>query len=353
MKRNLLLLALLILPAAARAVSPYSGPPNTFIGLDLSNFKAYIKVDLAANGKFTGILDFAGGSRNTIKGTLDTTGSFSGTASKTNIPYVILVTGSTPSTYSLTGSAGGELLMAFPLAYSKGQTVSEKGTYTSFLATNGTSNAPQGYGYAKITVSKSAEGSIRGKLPDGTTFTASSKIVAAGTTTHVMFLDDSSLYNKKGYLFGYYIINGTPNLAELLWDKPAGKGAYYPAGFSTPLTGELFTYSKTGPMFTTGTLTFGDGGLATTGTQAFTVSKGVVTVTPPNPFNVKLSINGATGAVKGSFDYPHMVSGKTVNSMVKYSGVLLQDGTEPIAVGYFLSPVVSGSGLSGAVEAIP
>ena len=113
-------------------------------------------------------------------------------------------------------------------------------------------------------------------------------------------------------------------------------------------------YSKaTADTLTSGTIAFSGGMLATTGSQAFTVSsKGVVTITPPNPADVKLSIDSANGAVRGSFDFPRLVAGKTINSTVKYSGILLQDGTTPVIVGYFLSPIISGSGLSGRVITI-
>ena len=89
--------------------------------------------------------------------------------------------------------------------------------------------------------------------------------------------------------------------------------------------------------------------LTSSTSQGFTVAnKRMVTVNAPNPLNVKLSINGTTAAVRGSFNFP----GST-NTLVKYSGILLQDGTIPIALGYFRSPVVSGSGSFGYFEAGP
>jgi len=354
--RNLLLLALvlLILPAATRA-STYAGPPNTFIGLDMSTFKAYLKVDLMKEGKFTGTLDLAGGPHSAIKGTLDVTGSFSGITAKGATPYTLQVTGSTSGTYLLTGSAAGHILEAFPLAYSKGQTASEVGRYNAVVISSGTGVVPGGYGWSVLTVGKTGAGRISGKFPDGTGFSASSNIVADGTTEHFLVLEDRNLYNKSGVLLGYMIfISGTTD-ATFFWQKPMTKGPYYPAAFTSEIGLEGTLYSKAkGDPFTSGTINFVSSALAATGTQAFTVSsKGAVTVNPPNPSDVKLSINPSTGAVRGSFDFPHMVSGKTVNSVVKYSGLLLQTGSTGIAVGYFIPPIVSGSAVTGYWEAVP
>jgi hypothetical protein len=342
MNRNLLVsLLLLIVPAAAQA-SSYSGPPATFVGLG-SNLNAYLKVDLMKEGKFTGDLDLVGGPHSAIKGTLDLTGSFSGTATTGATPYTLQLTGTNPSTYLLTGSAAGYTISAFPLAYSKGQTASEEGRYNTFVISSGTGTVPRGFGWAVLSVGKTGAGRISGKLPDGTGFSASSNMVADGTTAHLLVLEDRNLYNKGGVLLGYIGIETGITGADFVWQKPITKGPYYPAAFSTIVTAEGFLYSKAkGIPFTSGTIEFASAALATTGTQTFTVSsKGVATVNSPNPSHVKLSINPATGAVTGSFDFPHMVAGKSVNSIVKYSGLLLQSGTTGAAYGYFI-PCLSG-----------
>jgi hypothetical protein len=132
MNRNLfrsilLSLPLLVLPAAARAVPPpspaFSGPPADFVGFDASvgPGKAYLKLDLAKAGRFTGILNFVGMSHNVIHGTLDVSGSFSGIATPSQTPYTLLLVGSTSSTYELTGTTPGENIVGFPFAYMKGQ----------------------------------------------------------------------------------------------------------------------------------------------------------------------------------------------------------------------------------------
>jgi hypothetical protein len=341
---------------SARA-STYSGPPNTFYGLDLATFKVYLKVDLMKEGKFTGDLDLVGEPHSAIKGTLDVTGSFSGTAATGGTPYTLQVTGSTPGTYTLTGSAAGHMITGFPLAYSKGQTAPEEGRYNTAMISSGTGNVPIGYGWAVLTVGKTGAGRISGKFPDGAGFSASSNMVTDGTIAHLLVLEDRKIYNKAGLLFGYMeFVPGTmATSGGFLWQKPMTKGPYYPAAFTTEAGSEGYLYSKAkGIPFTSGSIELISPALGITGTQGFTISsKGVVTMDSPNPSDVKLTINPATGAARGSFVFPHMVAGKTVNSVVKYNGLLLQTGTTGIAFGYFLPPIVSGSAVDGYWLAAP
>jgi len=285
---------------------------------------------------------------------LNVSGSFSGAASPSQTPYWIAVTGSTPSTYALTGSTAGLALTGFPLAHMKGQTLPDVGTYNAALEITGTGFVPQGFGYAKVHVGKTGASSISGKLPDGTSFTAAGALLADGTIAQLFVVDDRSLYNRKGGLSGYVAFEGPLSTGRLSWQKPPITGPYYPAGFSAQVQEIGYPFSKsTGNLLTTGTISFTGGMLANSGTNAgFTFSNKRYVFNPPNPLNVKLAIDPVTGAMKGSFDFPQMVSGKTV--AVKYNGLLLEDGTTPVAaVGYFLSPVISGSGSSGSVEAAP
>jgi len=348
----LFLLAFLIVPAASHAVPPpaFSGPPTAFAGLDPGTAKAFVRLNLAKGGKFTGVLDFTGGTHNTIRGTLGVTGSFAGIANPSKTPFTLVLTGSTVSTYLLTGSAAGINFEGFPLAYMKGQTVTEAGRYTSVIEVTGTGDVPRGFGYATVNVSKTGAGSVSGKLPDGTGFTMSGKIVAAGTTTHLLVLDDRNLDNKKGYYAG--LLEFAPSheiIGDFQWLKPVTKSPYYPAGFSTTAIEEGFLYSKSVAPFTggSGTMLFTAGNLSSTGTATFAISStGMVSVNSPNPLDVKLSFNRNTGSFGGTFIFPNTSAGKPV----KYKGQVLQDGTTSLAFGYFLSPLTNGTGASGGVQ---
>jgi hypothetical protein len=323
---------------------PFVGAAESFVGISPSGF-AGLTLSLQANGRFTGKLMAYPGSYS-ISGSLNSAGYFAGTYGKPPVAYSITVTGSTPGTYLLTGSSNGSELSAYPDAYAKGQTVAELGKYTALFTGTDTSPAiPQGTGYATVTVSKTGAGSVTGKLADGTSFSSSSVLVA-GSNGNELFIFDPNIYSKKGLLSGILQFGNPPDGAftgTLLWQKAPHKGTYYAAGFQSVLsaTGALYTYDKTNPVpFTTGTVTFSGGGLEGPVMQPFTVSdKGIVTT---GTTAVKLTIKGSTGAVSGSFK----PDGST--KAISFSGLLIQQPA-PIAGGYFLGPVVSGTGLSGNV----
>jgi hypothetical protein len=360
MNRNLLFrLALLILPTAGFAITSsaatFSGPPSKFVGLNFSN-PAYVTFDLGAGGKFTGVVEVPQGPRTVIRGTLDVTGSYSGTTDTGKAPFFVVVSGSTPSTYGLSGSAAGRGFEGVPFAYSKGQTAVETGTYTSYIQTSATSaSIPESYGYATLTVAKTGAARLRGKMPDGTSFTAASNILTQGTSAHYLILYDGNLYNRKGYF-----LDVIPDIVpadftgELIWMKMPDKSPYYPAGFTAVGGNTGYRYTRMPLPFTSGSgeIVIVEGGLATTSTGAFTLSPtGKIIVTPPNSINFKATIDDATGAAKGSFDYPHMAGGRTVDSKVRFGGLLLETGTNTsVVIGNFLSPVTSGSGSAGVVE---
>ncbi len=336
--------ATVVLTDAYTVAPGFTGAAESFVGISQSGY-ALLTLALEATGKFTGKLLVEDPSTYSLSGSFNSTGYFAGQTGKPPIPYILQVTGSTPGTYLLTGSAQGHQITAYPAAYAKGQTVAEIGTYTAlFTGTDPSAAIPQGTGYGTLTVSKTGAGSINGKLADGTSYTASS-ILVAGTGGRELIIFDPNIYSKKGLLSGVFNF-GIPVAGQLdgtlLWDKPdLNKGSYYPAGFVTALGAIGALYSKAIPLpFTSGTLTLTGGGLATTGTAPFTLTaKGAGTIAKPD----KLSIKTATGAVSGAF------KAAGAAKAVSFSGLLLQDGANSRAAGYFLGPVVSGSGTSGSV----
>jgi hypothetical protein len=72
-----------------------------------------------------------------------------------------------------------------------------------------------------------------------------------------------------------------------------------------------------------------------------------ITVLGGNSAKVKLSVTAATGYLSGSFVHP--ITAKTV----RFGGVLFKDPANPCAAGFFLGPIVSGSGSSGAITVTP
>ena len=362
-------LVILILPAISQATPTpppkFTGPPETFVGL-LSGDKVLLTVSLAHAGAFTGVLDFASGTHDVLKGTVNSSGFFSGTTGAAKTAYSVQITGSTPATYLLTASAEGQQIVAFPAAYASTGTATEEGTYNVLLSDSTISDTiPAGIGHATVTIGKNGSAKIAGNLGDGTSFT-SGGVIVAGASNHQFIVYERGLYhNPKGLVAGVLAFNTVsspvgltplvvPSVIELsgdlLWRKMPGTGDYYPLGFTTSITAQGLPYAKVvGIPFTTGTLALTGGILGSTGTtQAFTVnSSGDVVVSLPNPSDVKLTINKTTGAVSGSFkaEVPttHLPKLETVN----FSGLLLQNGTDSVGAGYFESPVVSGTGLYG------
>ena len=89
------LAVLFLIAASAGATTPgagFNGMAQRFIGL-APNGRAYLSVSLGATGEFTGALDYAAGTRDSIKGTIDSAGFFSGTAGASKTPYTLQVTG--------------------------------------------------------------------------------------------------------------------------------------------------------------------------------------------------------------------------------------------------------------------
>ena len=319
---------------------PFVGAAESFVGISPKGL-GLLTLSLKDTGKFTGKLMTAGARTYSFAGAFPATGYFTGETGKPPVPYVLQITGSSPSTYLLTGSANGVQITAYPAAVT-----TETGTYTALLTSTGASAAiPQGTGYATLKVKTTGAGSITGKLADGTGFSASS-IVVAGTSGNELIVFDPNLYARKGLVSGVLFF-GAPAVGEfdgsLAWVKPFHPGSYYAAGFATTLDAAGALYEKTTAVpFTSGTLTFSGGGLGSPVTQLFNVTgTGGVTLVAPITDDAKLTIKTSTGAVSGSF--------KPDGKEIKFKGMLLQDPNDFRAAGYFLGPVVSGSGLSGNV----
>jgi hypothetical protein len=344
-------LAILLLPAAVRAsggTAHFTGPAASFEGI-YSDDLSVLNVTLGANGRFTGKLNVAYLKDYSFSGILGVTGSFTGTIGHTSNTYQIVVTGSTPGTYVLTGSAEGKVITAYPAVYSKTHPGPSGIKYTAlFTGTDPSIGAPQGTSFATVNISKTGGGSVTGKLADGTGF-SSSGILVAGSNGRELIVFDPHLYGKKGILAGsLLLVTGTAagvdflhtNVASelgslygnLLWQKEPHKGPYYAEGINTDLfaSGYLYTASA-GAALTSGTLTLDDAAFTAPITQTFSsTTADVVTM---------------TGAVSGSFE---PLAG--TKPAVKFKGLLIQYPGFARVGGFFLSPVVDGAGVSGYVR---
>ena len=320
----------------------YKSSSQTFVGISAGD-GSYMTLTLGAHGNFTGTLIDANGKRDALHGKVNSSGFFSGTAG--SLPYSLQITGSTKNTYVLTGTAGGSEITGYAAAYSPGQKAAERGTYTLlFSSTDIDESIPQGASYATLTILGNGAGIISGKLADGTGFTTTS-LVVAGSYGHQFIMSDHHLYQGTGLLAGNLRFSGgnAHTLDGLLqWEKSSGHGPYYPAGFTTTLeaVGAPFGAMVTGSLpFTSGTLSIIGAGNQIS--EPFVVRRnGTIELASPNTASVRLNINILTGAVTGSFD-PDGVT------QVRLNGLLIDDGTNSTAAGFFLMPAVDGTGLSG------
>jgi hypothetical protein len=319
----------------------YAGPLQPYVGLS-SDRTTLLSVNVGKNGKFSGKIIVASVGSYSIGGSFTSSANFVG---QTPIPYSLQFSGTSPGTTVLTGSAKGQFITAYPAAYSAAQPATPV-KYTALLTgTDPSATIPQGDGYFTLSVGKTGGGSITGKLADGTSFSASSVIVA-GTAGKELVVFDNSIYGKQGLLIGILTL-GTPAAGQftgpLFWEKPGTPGAYYANGFSTNLTAAGALFDKTKPLpFTSGTIAFSAGGLFTPVTAPFTLGAKSVTISSPSG-TIKLAVNASTAAVTGS------VQPIGATKPIPFSALLIQDPIKPRAAGYFLSPIVQAIGLSGKV----
>jgi hypothetical protein len=225
---------------------------------------------------------------------------------------------------------------------------------------------PQGTGYATVTVGATGVVVWAGKLADGTAFTGSGPLVG-GTAGNQFIIFNPTIYGHAGLLAGSIAFK---NLADsdcngaLRCIKPQqASGSYYQAGFDTGLAvmGSTYTAPPPGTMalafpseLYNGITELTGGGLVNSLGQSQPINA-TVTLTPlntviaalPNRDALKLTIHPSTGTFSGTFLHP--ASQQTVS----FAGVLYQQTNIPQAAGFFLGPVLNGTGDSGNVSLTP
>jgi hypothetical protein len=236
--------------------------------------------------------------------------------------------------------------------------VSEARKYTLLLSnTNTSTTTPQGTGYVTLTTpAKGGTALLSGKLADGTAFTFAT-FIASGPYGHQIMVFDSALYRSKGFLGGPLTFATEPetNLTGIFqWVNPGGQSkTLYPLGFNTLLDVDGAIYlppvRNNQPIpLSSGTFTISDGGLP----QPFSVpiyltvypAESVIVTSSTNPYKFKAAVNGVAGSFSGSFTHP--VSKKTVT----FTGLLYQNNNDAGAAGYFVGPILSGTGVGTATS---
>jgi hypothetical protein len=325
---------------------PYVGQAERYAGL-ASSGTAYFTMVMNATGNFTGKLLTAPSGTYVLSGSLNATGSFQGMSLGSNpVEYSLQVTGTSAAASLATMTVGSNIIVGYPAAFvptARGGV----GKDTMLLSVTAPSiGVPQGVGYANATFAEGGTVNVAGNLGDGTAFSASSFLVDVSDVLEI-FLFDPSIYGGQGVLSGNMVFSrsGTPFTGNLQWEKPPTTGSYYAGGFQTNLAvaGDYYRITKAAAF--SSTLTFSGGVLPEPVVQPFDfAANGTVTVGTTTFRQISISINAATGAVTGYFrPAPYGAP------VIPFSALILKDPHDPRAAGYFVGPVLSGTGLAGSV----
>lgn len=209
-------------------------------------------------------------------------------------------------------------------------------------------DAPQGDGFARLTIRRSGSVSVSGTLADGAPFAQSTFLSKQASWPLYV-----ALYGHKGALIGLvqHAAVPTSDLASTVsWSRPAmPKDSRFGGGFDTTLQWLGARYTPPPPgiraldfadALENGEITLDEGGLAGDATATFTLSaKNTITVKPPNPYHIILKLKPNTGLYTGSF----LVPGARRTTPIR--GALIQK--DPLGYGFgggfFLGPIGSGS----------
>jgi len=327
---------------------PFVGTAQRFAGLSESG-TAFFALTMDAEGRFTGKLVTASAGIYVVSGSLNTTGSFQGTSLGAQpISYSLHVTGTSAHSYIATFTSGNNSITAYPAAYASDAPGFDGKDTMLLYGTDSSIGTPQGIGYANVTYAAGGVGTAAGRLGDGTPFSCSSVLVQnSGTVEMIIF--DPLIYNGKGLLSGMTSYSAPPHTdfsGLLQWKKPAGPGSYYPDGFTTTLNAAGDYYKVTKPVAFSTTLTLTGGVLPAPVVQPFSFAlDGTVTVATTTFQQIAFSFNPVTGAIVGSFK--PAIAG--VTRPIPFAAQLLKVPKKPVAGGFFVGPVISGSGLAGGV----
>ena len=358
--------------SALEAIGDYYAlvEPNTGITRTNENIGS-VKLTLAKGGSFSGGVVF-GGQKFALKGKVSDVGTvtFSGSGNDSTVlvrkvgSNVILKLqiqiGETPSFTAIIQPVGVALLSRFtatrplygktvPVPNALLDPLTDKGKYTVALLAlmapnNGRTAAeyPQGDGIGNLTISKTGSVILKGKLADGTGFSASSALLAGDTIPLYV-----PLYSAKGSLSGVATARSQTDSdvdgAGFHWFrpfvvKPAHPG--WPTGISVDLIAAKLL-PKAAPLFPSLLAVDADGNAsvdltdATLGIKAVNVdAKNKVTVVALAADKLKVTTSAATGKFGGSFISPN--TGKAV----KFSGTLLRKAG--YGTGYYLDGIPGG-----------
>jgi hypothetical protein len=229
--------------------------------------------------------------------------------------------------------------------------------YTAILPINESQVAPltppdypQGHGFANVTLKSNGLVSVAGRLPDGTTLTASAPL-SKGNRWPLF----QQLYRLgsagRGCIAGMVQVDDTMGVTDmfgpgLYWFRPFQLVQWYPYGweeglrldfmaakYDVPSDASVFPgLASTNPVSGNAALTFSGGLLADDITLATNISP-TNTITTPSEntdANFSLKLAAPSGLVSGAFTHSD-------GSKPPFAGIIYQKGANAGAYGYFLS----------------
>lgn len=339
-------------------IHPLSRQAGTFSAIMGTD---HVIFTLGATGAFTGKF-YQSGVPFSFRGVFDANGD---AVSNSPVPYNIHIDpvfNTTLGANLITGTVSNESFTAYHAAYSSHDTAREEGRYTALLpaAQPGSATVPPGAGFGAFRVGRTGALTLAGKLADGTRFSAGGPLIGGPAGNNQFLIYQTLKYAPKGLLSGPLTFESLTDSAwdgPVRWIKPQTTGDYNPAAFDTTLqfSGNLYGPRARGlmdldfpPQSENASITITGGGLNTDITETATLAaNNVVTISGANLNKVKLVLNPAAGTLSGDFTHP--VSGK----VTAITGVLYQNLSAAEAAGFFIGPVLNGTGLDGSVTMLP
>lgn len=243
--------------------------------------------------------------------------------------------------------------------------LANKGKYTAAIPSKAqavllAAAFPQGDGIGNVSITKAGKVSFNGKLADGTPLSLSGSLSSDFEVALYV-----PLYAKKGSFAGLVKLDHLADDSDFeaedcLWLRPAQATAkHYPAGWPNGVKADMVGASyavQTGTSVLLGlgaevpagnaALVAEAGGLLNANTLNVNISAtNKVTIISTSDKAFKLKVVAPTGAFSGSFTHED-------DTVVKYSGIILQKGDNEAGFGYFLSTVPKNgpAGQSGGVS---
>jgi hypothetical protein len=306
---------------------------GAYSGATISGADAYVGLSVSKKGRFSGRI-VLGGIAYRARGQFDSAGeaTLHFLAPDNTLLSVALKSSANGDSVTATLTHGTEItgLTLQSRGYSKGLPAPQQGKYTVLLeGTSSPSELPEGAGFAVLSVAKSGNVRLVGRLADGQSFSVKSFLAQDGSFPIYAFP-----YRKgKGVLLGNVTIRELAGVSDgdgtLQWVKlPDDQARFYPEGHEGTLSVAVSRFQKTSlsqdalrtAAVESSRATLSGGDLAGDPIQkdiAFPSGNSVVVLNPAAD-QLALSINPRNGLVRGSFTHSAIGKKRPV------SGVLFQ-----------------------------